>query len=187
MPDDVPELTWKPWSEPVRVKIERTGVHLFVKAVRDRNPVYRSDTAAQAAGFSAIPCPPTYTFVMEHGGAWPDIQPGATASTPSDGTAATGARAADSDENPTAALADAKGLFLHGEQQFVYHRTPVVGDLLEGRRRTSEPYVKQSRRGEMHVTHYETLWSDLDGSPVVTETIVGLFIPETPERPGDPA
>jgi hypothetical protein len=30
----------------------------------------------------------------------------------------------------------------------------------------------------MQVTHYETEWSDLDGDPVVTETIVGLFIPE---------
>ena len=28
------------------------------------------------------------------------------------------------------------------------------------------------------MTHYETEWSDLEGNPVVTETIVGLFIPE---------
>ncbi len=174
----VPEITWKPWSAPVRVQIERTGVSIFTKAVKDRNPVYRSHEAARAAGFAAIPCPPTYTFVMEHGGAWPDLQPDADlGGSPSRDPAGDSDDQA-SDENPTVALADVKGMFLHGEQRFEYHVTPVVGDVLEGRRRSSEPYVKQSTRGEMHVTHYETHWRTLDGAPVVTETIIGLFIPE---------
>jgi hypothetical protein len=160
---ETPALTWSPWSAPSFAKVERTGVHLLVKALQDRNPVYHSAAEARAAGFSDVPCPPTYTFVLSHGGAWPDLQ----AQTPK----------AAIEENATVGLANMKGLFLHGEQHFTYHRTPVVGEVLQARRRTSEPYEKASRRGTMQVTHYETEWSDLEGTPVVTETIVGLFIP----------
>ena len=161
---DVPDLRWNEWSAPSRAKVERTGVHLFTKAFRDANPVYHSAEAARAAGFADVPCPPTYTFVMAHGGGWPDLQPEAPK--------------AAIEENATLKLNEAKGLFLHGEQHFTYHRTPVVGEVLQARRRTAEPYEKASRRGTMQVTHYETEWADLDGNPVVTETIVGLFIPE---------
>jgi hypothetical protein len=161
---DVPELQWNEWSAPSRAKIERTGVHLFTKAFRDANPVYHSEALAQEAGFGDVPCPPTYTFVITHGGGWPDLQPEAPKVA--------------IEENATLKLNEAKGLFLHGEQHFTYHRTPVVGEVLQARRRTAEPYEKASRRGTMQVTHYETEWADLDGNPVVTETIVGLFIPE---------
>jgi hypothetical protein len=161
---DGPELEWNDWSAPSRAKIERTGVHLFTKAFRDANPVFHSAEAARAAGFADVPVPPTYTFVMGHGGAWPDLQPDAPPVA--------------IEENATLRLNEAKGLFLHGEQHFTYHRTPVVGEVLQARRRTAKPYEKVSRRGTMQVTHYETEWADLDGDPVVTETIVGLFIPE---------
>src|SRR5205823_2302978 len=72
---DLRELQWNEWSAPSRAKIERTGVHLFTKAFRDANPVYHSESLAQEAGFADVPCPPTYTFVMAHGGGWPDLQP----------------------------------------------------------------------------------------------------------------
>ena len=161
---DTPELKWNAWSAPTRAKIERTGVHLFTKAFQDANHVFHSAELARAAGFEDVPVPPTYTFVMGHGGGWPDLQPEAPT--------------APIEENATLALGNTKGLFLHGEQHFTYHRTPVVGEVLEARRRTAEPYEKASRRGTMQVTHYETEWSDQSGNPVVTETIIGLFIPQ---------
>ena len=46
------------------MRIERGPVRLFARAVKDRNPLYASEQAARAAGFEAVPCPPTFTFVM---------------------------------------------------------------------------------------------------------------------------
>ena len=69
------------------------------------------------------------------------------------------------------------GLFLHGEQHFTYHRPVAVGDVLEGRMRTSKPIARQARRGPMEVTYFQTNWTDLDGNRVVDERIVSLFFP----------
>ena len=52
-----------------------------------------------------------------------------------------------------------------------------VGDVLEGRLRTSKPIAREARRGPMEVTYFQTTWTDLDGRPVVDERIVSLFFP----------
>jgi hypothetical protein len=52
-----------------------------------------------------------------------------------------------------------------------------VGDVLEGRLRTSKPIARNARRGPMEVTYFQTTWTDLEGRPVVDERIVSLFFP----------
>jgi N-terminal half of MaoC dehydratase len=162
-----PEPEFGDWGAPVRVRIDAVPVALFARAVKDRNPVFASERAAHDAGFEAMPVPPTFTFVMTHGGALPDLQPAGSSGSmappdsglPSDGTSES-------------------GLYLHGEQHFEYHRQPVVGDVLEGRMRVSKPFLKQGRRGEMQMTILQTRWSDAEtGDPVVTEQIVSVFLP----------
>lgn len=162
------DVEWNEWGPPVRVEIERGPVMLFARAVKDANPIYASGRAALDAGFERIPVPPTYTFVMASAGAFPDIQPeGGTGSMYANpGGDAAGAFARD-------------GLFLHGEQHFTYHRQVQVGDVLEGRLRTSKPISRQARRGPMEVTYFQTTWTDLSGAPVVEERIVSLFFPNT--------
>jgi hypothetical protein len=156
---------WGEWGPAMRVRIDHAPVWLFARAVKDGNQVYASEDTAREAGFDAVPAPPTYTFVMSHSGAFPDLQhPDFTGRMmPDSGLPADG-------YSPT-------GLYLHGEQQFEYHRQPQVGDVLEGRMRVSAPMPKQSRRGTMEMTLIETRWTDLDGEPVVTEQIVSLFLP----------
>jgi acyl dehydratase len=156
---------WGEWGSTIRVRIDHAPVWAFARAVKDSNPVYASVDAAERAGFDAIPAPPTFTFVMTHSGAFPDLQrPEFTgrmmpdSGLPSDGHSRT-------------------GLYLHGEQRFEYHRQPKVGDVLEGRMRISKPVPKQSSRGTMDMTLIQTRWTDLDGEPVVTEEIVSLFLP----------
>jgi hypothetical protein len=156
---------WGEWGPAMRVRIDHAPAWAFARAVKDSNPVYASADAAHDAGFEAVPVPPTFTFVMTHSGAFPDLQrPDFTgrmmpeSGLPSDGYSRT-------------------GLYLHGEQQFEYHRQPEVGDVLEGRMRVSKPMPKESRRGTMEMTLIETHWTDLDGTPVVTEQIVSLFLP----------
>ena len=164
-PDDV---EWNDWGPRVRVEIEHAPVMLFARAVKDRSPVYSSERAAKEAGFDRVPVPPTFTFVMSDSGAFPDIQPeGGTGSMyASAGTDAASVFARD-------------GLFLHGEQHFTYHRAVNVGDVLEGRMRTSKPIAREARRGPMEVTYFQTTWTDLEGRPVVDERIVSLFFPNT--------
>ena len=162
-PDD---LEWNDWGPPVRVTIEHGPVMLFARAVKDSNEIYASQRAAEGAGFANVPVPPTYTFVMSSAGAFPDIQP----------EGGTGSMYSSSGVDAGSAFAR-DGLFLHGEQHFTYHRPVAVGDVLEGRMRTSKPVARESRRGPMEVTYFQTTWSDLDGNPVVDERIVSLFFP----------
>jgi hypothetical protein len=165
LPDDV---EWNAWGPPVRVRVDHAPVMLFARAVKDADPIYRSERAARDAGFDRIPVPPTFTFVMSDAGAYPDLQPeGSTGSM----FAAAGVGAE--------SMSARRGLFLHGEQHFTYHRAVSVSDVLEGRMRTSKPIARTARRGPMEVTYFQTRWTDLDGSPVVDEGIVSLFFPES--------
>ena len=161
------EVEWNAWGPPVRVRIEHAPVMLFARAVKDDNAEYGSEQAAHDAGFDRVPVPPTYTFVMSSAGAFPDLQP----------EGGTGSMYATADGGDAASAFARDGLFLHGEQHFTYHRQVSVGDVLEGRLRTSKPIARQARRGPMEVTYFQTTWTDLEGRPVVDERIVSLFFP----------
>ena len=163
-PDDV---EWNEWGPAVRVRVDHAPVALFARAVKDTSAVYRSEQAARAAGFERVPVPPTFTFVMSDSGSYPDLQP----------AGGTGSIYAAAGYDAGAALAR-DGLYLHGEQHFTYHRQVHVGDVLEGRMRTSKPVARTARRGPMEVTLYQTRWTDADGTPVVDEQIVSLFFPK---------
>ncbi len=157
---------WSEWGPPLRVRLEASGIGIFARALHDANPVFRSADAAAAAGFAAVPAPPTFTFVMAHSGAHPDLQPpeGRGRLGPPDGLATDDGYSRD-------------GLYLHGEQHFTYHRQPVAGDVLEGRMRVSDPIEKRGSRGRMEMTYMDTEWRDVGGEPVVSERIVSMFIP----------
>jgi acyl dehydratase len=160
-----PGPEWGVWGPAMRVRIDHSPVWTFARAVKDLNPVYASVEAAKDAGFDAVPAPPTFTFAMAHTGAFPDLQRPEfsgrmmpESDLPADGSSS-------------------RGLYLHGEQHFEYHRQVKVGDELEGRMRVSKPMAKESRRGTMEMTLIQTRWTDLEGQPVVTEQIVSLFLP----------
>jgi acyl dehydratase len=163
-PDDV---VWNEWGPAVRVRADPAPVMLFARAVRDASPIYRSERAAADAGFASIPVPPTFTFGMTDSGTFPDLQPEGGA----------GSLYAGSGHDAESTFAR-PGLYLHGEQHFTYHRQVSVGDVLEGRMRTSRPIAREARRGPMEVTYFQTRWTDHGGAPVVDERIVSLFFPE---------
>jgi len=139
-----------------RVVVERGPVQHFADAVLSTSPIYHSPEAAKAAGFDAIPAPPTWPFAMEFSGKFDEIQP-------SDGP--TG--------NPMmkamAPLMAKGGLILHGEQEFVYHRPVQVGDELVGEGTIADAYQKVSGGRTMTFIVSETKWSEeKSGEPVVT-------------------
>jgi len=141
-----------------KVRVERGPVSFFASAVLDDNPVYRDPAAAATAGFTAIPAPPTFSFGMQHMGAFGELQP----PDPTTGT------------NPMhAVMGDlyAKGaLILHGEQEFEFHRPIVVGDVLSGEGKVVDAYEKDGESAVMTFIVIETVWrDDTTGEPVLTE------------------
>jgi hypothetical protein len=147
-------LIGKPTSAS-KVVVERGPVSFFAQAVLDDDPVYGDPDAARAAGFSNIPAPPTYPFVMEHWGKFGELQP---ADAPRGNPLMTA----------LGPLMAKGGLILHGEQEFVYHRPVEVGDILTGQGRVVDAYQKESRGRTMTFVVTETNWTDEAGAPVVT-------------------
>jgi hypothetical protein len=139
-----------------KVVVERGPVSHFAEAVGSTSPIYRNPEAAKAAGLPAIPAPPTWPFAMEFSGKFEEIQP-ADAPTGNPLMAAMGPLMAQG------------GLILHGEQEFIYHRPIVVGDVLVSEGKITDAYQKESRGKTMTFIVSETNWSDeKTGEPVVT-------------------
>ncbi|HEV7524503.1 MAG TPA: MaoC family dehydratase N-terminal domain-containing protein [Acidimicrobiia bacterium] len=134
-----------------RVALDRSVLANFATAVGDRTVAYRRSDA---------PAPPTFTFAAPF---WSSLS---TDEQPADPTGAGG--------NPMhsimGALHSRGALVLHGEQEFVYHRTPVAGDVLDGVQTITDIYEKETESAHMTFVVMETQWNDSrDGSPVVTE------------------
>ncbi len=139
------------------IHVERGPVTAFARALTDANPVYGDLEVARAAGFDAIPAPPTFTFAAQFMGRWAEDQPDDP----------TGGR------NPMGEimgeLMAGGGLILHGEQEFTYHRPVVVGDTLHHEGEVVDLYTKESGERTMTFVVIENRFTDDDGRPVVTE------------------
>jgi acyl dehydratase len=140
-----------------RVVVERGPVANFAKAVKDDNPIYQSPKAATDAGLEGIPAPPTWPFVMEFWGSYPELQDGLNKVAMNPGFAIIGEKMQHG------------GIVLHGEQEFTYHRPIKVGDVLRGEGVVTDAYEKESRGSTMTFVVTETVWKDdATGEPVVT-------------------
>jgi acyl dehydratase len=153
--DVLSKIIGKPTGTTV-VTVERGQLALFAHAVKDDSPVYRDPRAAAAAGLPGIPAPPTYPFVMENFGAYPELQ---TADAPKG--------------NPMAEvlgpLMANGGLILHGEQEFTYTRPVLAGDVLVGEGKVVDAYVKESKGKTMTFIVVETAFTEqATGDPVCT-------------------
>ncbi|HWF20873.1 MAG TPA: MaoC family dehydratase N-terminal domain-containing protein [Acidimicrobiales bacterium] len=157
MTDDVLDaIVGTPTGKAV-VTVERGHVAAFADAVKDGSAAYRDPSAAAALGLPGIPAPPTYPFVMENFGRYPELQP------------------ADAGSQVGAAIAPllaGGGLILHGEQAFSYHRPVFAGDVLEGNGSVVDAYRKESKGRTMTFVVIETVWTDrATGEPVCTSTM----------------
>jgi N-terminal half of MaoC dehydratase len=134
-----------------RVVIERGPVRVFAAAVKDADPSYREDVAL---------VPATYPFVMAY---WGAIGPGGQTGLPIDKLRGRGR------------------MILHGEQEFMYHRWPRVGDVLEGSGRVADVFEKERPDGsgmEFYVT--ETDWRDAKSGEAVVTTRFTLIVTYRP-------
>jgi hypothetical protein len=135
-----------------RVTVERAPVANFARVLGDTNEV-RADT----------PAPPTFSFVMAYWGAYPEDQP-------PDPTASNQQPGVNPMHRIMGELHGKGALVLHGEQEFVYHRPIVSGDVLDGEQAITDMYEKETDTATMTFVVMETRWADAKGGePVVTE------------------
>jgi hypothetical protein len=112
-------------------------------------PVFARSLGEDPAAFKGegAPVPPTFPFVMAY---WGTVE-------------------GEAKGLPIAELRK-RGMILHGEQEFAYHRWPQVGDELEGHRTISDVYEKDTSSARMEFYVMETEWRDASsGEPVVTD------------------
>lgn len=145
-------------SPPFTVPVEFSKIHEFARAVRDDNPIYHDADAAGAAGWSAVPAPPTF------------IQ--------------TAAFWAPTEASLMRLLGFDRRYVLHGEQEYSYHRPLVAGDVLTGVQRIVDLQEKLGKRGgTMRIATLETAYTDAAGQLVLTVRSTTI---ETSPPPGAP-
>ena len=124
---------------PVSAAVEPGRLRFFLDAIGERNPVYRNDAAARAAGNAVQPVPPTYLFCLEMMDA----------------------------ERPFEIL-EALGIdlarVLHGEQRFAYRAPVGVGDVLTFESRVAS--VAHKKGGALTFIVVETAVTNQDGQRV---------------------
>ena len=139
-----------------RVRVERGPVTQFARSLKDDNPIYADPAAAKAAGFDEIPTPPTFPIAFEFWGRFRDEQP-------------EGAMEKNRIQELIAKMLAGGGLLLHGEQEFTYHRTPKVGDVLDFEGSVVDTYEKESKGRTMTFVLSDTVFRDsATNEPVVT-------------------
>ncbi len=125
--------------------VTEDAVKEFALAVgEDNNPLFYDPDAAREHGFPNVLAPPTFTtrqiFEVPR----------------------------DERERRLGANLDYARV-LHGEQEYVYNRLPVAGEVLTGTMRIAKDFEKEGKRGgSMRFVTYETKFTDAGGDEVLT-------------------
>ena len=137
-------------SEPRVVEVEKGFLKFFAKATGETNPIYFDEEAARAAGYSALPAPPTYLFSLAIG------QP---------------ARRGDIFDTENGIGVDTRRI-LHGEQRFTYHKPVVAGDILTLVTTTRDIYSK--RGGALQFIVQDTRATNAQGELCIEMTVTSV-------------
>lgn len=127
---------------PLIVDVEKGQLKFFAKATGETNPIYTDEAAAKAAGYAALPAPPTFCFSL--GLAKPD---------------------------PFAKYIEMGidlGKLLHGEQNFEYLEPVCAGDTITLRDEITDIFEKKGGALEFMVT--ETTATNQHGKTVAKMT-----------------
>jgi acyl dehydratase len=111
--------------KPSVLSLDRTRLKFFAKAIGETNPVYVDAAAAQAAGYSDVPAPPTFLFAAE-------LDSGAN-------------------DQLLADLDIPLAKLLHGEQSFRYFKPVCAGDTVTVQSTITDIYDKKGGKLEFAV------------------------------------
>jgi acyl dehydratase len=125
-------------TTPQTVDVEKGRLKFFAKAIGETDPVYTDEAAARAAGYKALPAPPTFAFCleMETNSLWDNI----------------------------AAMGVPVGKILHGSQTFKYHASICAGDRVTFQTKVSDVYDKKG--GALEFIVEDTTARNQDGALV---------------------
>ena len=124
--------------------VDRDRVARFATAVGEDNTVFYDPDAARLQGFPDAIAPPTFSVTQIF-------------QVPRE----------ERERRLGANLDYAR--VLHGEQEFIYERLPVVGETLTGTMRIAKDFEKQGKRGgKMRFVTYESRFTDAEGELVLT-------------------
>ncbi len=151
-----------------RFPIDESLVMQFARAVGDPNPIYRDADLAAATRVGAILAPPTFMMASDH------FDPNYTRR-PQPGARWFGSGRESSGTVGDAGAAVPQQTGFHAEQNFAYHRHPVVGDVLSGHTHAGNIWHRDGRRGgRLRFRETVTDYTDAAGRPVITATFVGV-------------
>jgi hypothetical protein len=103
--------------DPFVVDVEKGRLRFFACAIGEDNPIYTDENVAVAAGYKAIPAPPTFPMVLDTEGS--------------------------SLEGIFSMLGLDLSRILHGSQSFEYFETIYAGDRITVKGRVSDMYDKK--------------------------------------------
>jgi len=120
------------------VDVEKGRLRFFAKAIGETNPIYTDESAAQAAGYPAIPAPPSYMFSIDLDG--PELL-------------------------PIIGLLDLDiGRVLHGSQEFEYLGQIYAGDRISQQCKIVDIYDKKG--GALEFVVQESSYTNQNGDLV---------------------
>ena len=123
---------------------EAGKVRLFCKAIGEDDPIYSDEAAAKAAGYKAVPVPPTFLQALTND----DPEKGGLLK----------------------ALNVDIGLILHGEQHYDYYAPVHVGDRITCQQKVTDMYDKKG--GALWFVVSETSMKDQNGKQVAKATSI---------------
>jgi acyl dehydratase len=125
---------------PSVLDVEKGRLLFFAQAIGETDPVYTDEAAARAAGYPALPAPPTFIF------------------------------AAELDSRTVVSMLDAMGVplarILHGKQAFRYFAPVCAGDTVTVRSRVADIYARRS--GALEFIVKESTATNQHGTEVAT-------------------
>ena len=137
--------------------VDEQAIAEFAVAVGEDNAIYFDAEEARRLGLPAVVAPPTFAMRQAY------------------------ALSREGRDERLGTHLD-PGRVLHGEQEFLYRRLPLAGEVLKGKMRVAEDFTKEGRRGgRLRFVTYETRFTDSEGDEVLTSLYTLI---ETTKDPG---
>jgi acyl dehydratase len=137
--------------KPFTTVVEAGRVKLFCKAIGEEDPIYVDEAAAKAAGYKALPVPPTFLQAITND---------------------------DPEKGGLLRLLNVDiGLILHGEQHYDYYAPVHVGDRITCQQKVVDIYDKKG--GALWFVVSETSMKDQTGKAVAKAT--GITVVRNPD------